>query len=106
MRSALFFELVKRFRERGFLQDSIHACVEEQVAMFLDVTIHNQRFEFIHSTFRRSIETISCYFNHIIYAIGELRQDMVKLSSSEIPSKIRNRWHPYFKVSTHTDMAY
>jgi hypothetical protein len=31
---------------------------------------------------------------------------MVKLSSSEIPSKIRNRWHPYFKVSTHTDMAY
>jgi methionine synthase II (cobalamin-independent) len=74
MRSALFFELVKRFRERGFLQDSIHACVEEQVAMFLHVVGHNQRFRVMHNTFRKSIETISRYFNQFLHAIGELGQ--------------------------------
>jgi hypothetical protein len=34
MRRAPFYKLVKRFRERGLMQDSIHACVEEQVVMF------------------------------------------------------------------------
>jgi hypothetical protein len=29
MRRAPFYELVKRFRERGLLSDSIHTCVEE-----------------------------------------------------------------------------
>jgi hypothetical protein len=34
MRRAPFYELVKRFRERGLLSDSIHTCVEEQVLCF------------------------------------------------------------------------
>jgi hypothetical protein len=34
MRRAPLYELVKRFRERGLLQDSIHTCVEEQVTTF------------------------------------------------------------------------
>jgi hypothetical protein len=41
MRRATFYELVKRFRERGLMQDSIHTCVKEQVAMFLHVVDHN-----------------------------------------------------------------
>jgi hypothetical protein len=41
MRRAPFYELVKRFRERGLLQDSIHTCVEEEVAMFLHVVGRN-----------------------------------------------------------------
>jgi hypothetical protein len=60
MRRAPFYELVKRFRERGLLQDSIHTCVEE-LAMFLQVVGHNQRFRVMHNTFQRSIETISRY---------------------------------------------
>jgi hypothetical protein len=63
MRRAPFYELVKRFRERGLLSDSIHTTVEEQVAMFPPVVGHNQRLRVMHNTFRRSIETISCYFN-------------------------------------------
>jgi hypothetical protein len=39
IRRAPFYELVKRFRERGLLRDSIHTCVEEQVAMFLHVVV-------------------------------------------------------------------
>jgi hypothetical protein len=52
MRRAPFYELVKRFRERGLLLDSIHTCVEQQVAMSLHVVGHNQRFRAMHNTFR------------------------------------------------------
>jgi hypothetical protein len=75
--------------------------MEEQVAMFLHVIGHNQRFRVMHNTFSRSIETISRYFNRVLYAIGELRQEMIKPPFGETASKIRNikRWFPYFKVS-------
>jgi hypothetical protein len=101
MRRAPFYELVKRFRERGLLSDSIYTCVEEQIVMFLYVVGHNQMFRIMHNTFRRSIETISRYFNQVLYAIGELRQEMINPPSGDIPSKIRynKRWYPYFKVS-------
>jgi hypothetical protein len=100
MRRAPFYELVKRFRERGLLQDSIHTCVENQGVMFLHVVGH-KRFGVMHNTFRRSIETISRYFNRVLYAIRELRQEMIKPPSGETPSKIQNNkiWY-YFKVST------
>jgi hypothetical protein len=101
MRRAPFYELITRFREIGLLSDSIHTTMEEQVAMFLHVVGHNQRFRVMHNTSRRSIETISRYFNQVLYAIGELRQEMIKPPSSDIPSKIRysKRWYSYFKVS-------
>jgi aminoglycoside phosphotransferase family enzyme len=73
MRRVPFYELFKRFRERGLLSDSIHTYVEEQVAMFLHVVGHNHRFRVMQNTFRRSIDTISCYFDQVLYAIGEIR---------------------------------
>jgi hypothetical protein len=72
MRRAPFYELVKRFRERGLLSDSIHTCVEEQVAMFLHVVGHNQRFKVMHNTFRRSIETISSISTKSFMQLGSL----------------------------------
>ncbi|WVZ81614.1 hypothetical protein U9M48_028969 [Paspalum notatum var. saurae] len=73
--------------------------MEEQVAMFLRVVGHNQRFRVIHQNWRRSVETVSRYFKEVLYAIGELRNDMIKPSSTETPLKIRNshRWYLYFK---------
>jgi DNA-binding transcriptional regulator LsrR (DeoR family) len=59
MTRALFYAPVKTFRERGLLQDSIHTSVEEQVAMFLHVVGHNQRFKLNHRTFMGSMETAS-----------------------------------------------
>ena len=102
MRRAPFYALVKMFRSRGLLVDSIHTSIEEQVAMFLHVVGHNQRFRVIHSTFRRSTETISRYFQQVLYAIGELRGEMIKSASTNTPAKIKNsyRWFPYFRVST------
>ena len=58
MRRVLFYALVKTFRDRGLLTDSIHTSVEKQVAMFLHVVGHNQRFRVIHNTFRRTTDTI------------------------------------------------
>jgi hypothetical protein len=88
MRRAPFYELVKRFRDRGLLSDNIHTCVADEVVMFLHVVSHNQRFRAMHNTFRRSIYTLSRYFNQVLYAFGELREEMIKPPSGEIPSKI------------------
>jgi hypothetical protein len=101
MRRAPFFKLVNLLRERSLLQDSIHCTIEEQVAMFLHVVGHNQRFRVIHQNWRRSVETVSRYFKEVLYAIGELRQEMIKPPpAGETSLKIRNstRWYPYFKV--------
>lgn len=44
MRRAPFFTLYNLLRDRNLLRDSVHCNVEEQVAMFLHVVGHNQRF--------------------------------------------------------------
>lgn len=62
MRRAPFFALCALFRERDLLRDTINSTVEVQVAMFLHVVGHNQRFRVIHQNFRRSKETISRHF--------------------------------------------
>ncbi|XP_071679970.1 protein ALP1-like [Lolium perenne] len=38
--------------------------------MFLHVVGHNQRFRVIHNTFRQSTETISRYFQQVLYELG------------------------------------
>nr|XP_020198761.2 protein ALP1-like [Aegilops tauschii subsp. strangulata] len=67
--------------------------------MFLHVVGHNQRFRVIHNTFRRSMETISRYFKQLLYAVGELRGEMIRRPSGQTPPKIHGspRWYPYFK---------
>ena len=62
MRRTPFFQLCDLFRSKELLKDTIHCCIEEQVAMILHVVGHNQRFTCIKLNFRRSIETISRHF--------------------------------------------
>ena len=66
--------------------------------MFLYVVGHNQRFRCIEFPFRRSIETISRYFQE--FAVGELRAKMILPPSSNVPARIQNSrsWNPYFKI--------
>uniref|UniRef100_A0A453D624 DUF8040 domain-containing protein n=1 Tax=Aegilops tauschii subsp. strangulata TaxID=200361 RepID=A0A453D624_AEGTS len=99
MKRAPFARLVETFRSRGLLQDSINTSVEEQLAMFLHVVGHNQRFRVVHNMFRRSMETISRYFKQVLFAVGELRGEMISRPSGQTPPKIRGspRWYPYFK---------
>jgi hypothetical protein len=77
MRRAPFFQLCDLFRNKGLLRDSINNNIEEQVAMFLLVVGHNQRFRVLKPVFRRSLETISRYFQEVLYAVEELRNEMM-----------------------------
>jgi hypothetical protein len=79
-----FFRFCTGFRDRGLLEDTIHMCVEEQVAMFLNIVGHN----------------LSRYFNKVLHAIGELRAELIRQPSLDTPSKIVGNpiWDPYFKM--------
>jgi predicted chitinase len=63
--------LVNLFRERHLLEDNINSS--EQVSMFLHIVGHNQRFRVIQHNFRRSLETVSRCFAHVLYTVKELR---------------------------------
>jgi hypothetical protein len=95
-----FFRFCNFFRERGFLKDTCHLCVEQQVGMFLNTVGHNLRNRLVGTNFDRSGETVSRYFNKVLHAIGELRGELIRPPSLDTPSKIagNNRWDPYFKV--------
>jgi ribosomal protein L24E len=54
--------------------------------MFLHIVGHNQRFRVIHQNWRKFIETMHRYFKEVLYAIGELRQDMIKAPSNDTPA--------------------
>jgi len=92
MKITPFFQLCDLLRDRELLSDSINASVEEQVAMFLHVVGHNQRFRVIGLTFRRSVETVR-----------ELRNDLIVPPTTNVHPRILNshRWYPYFKVPSH-----
>jgi hypothetical protein len=92
---------VGTFRERGLVSDRDGVLVEEQVAMFLHVVGHNQRFRVVHQSFRRSIQTVHKHFHQVLYAVGELRNEMIKPASTRTHPKIlgSHMWNPYFKVN-------
>ena len=104
MRKAPFFQLCDLFRTRALVRDSIHATVEEQVAMFLHVVGHNERFRVIGLSFRRSVETISRFFQDVLAAVGSLHAELIVPAATSVHPKIlnSNRWYPYFKVKTNT----
>jgi hypothetical protein len=100
MTRAPFFALCNLFRQRSLVTDREGVSVEEQVAMFLHVVGHNQRFRVVHQSFRRSIETVHKHFHQVLYAVGELRNEMIKPPSTAVHPKIlgSHRWNPYFEV--------
>ena len=100
LRKGSFFRFCKLFRDRGLLEDTIHMCIEEQVAMFLHTVGHNLRNRLVHTNYDRSGETVSRYFNKVLHAIGELRDELIRPPSLDTPTKIAGnpRWDPYFKV--------
>ncbi|XP_012701524.1 uncharacterized protein LOC105914438 [Setaria italica] len=90
-------QLVNLFRERHLLKDNMHTIVEEQVAMFLHIVGHNQRFRVVHHTFRRSIETVSRYFAQVLYAVGELRDCIGAIDGTHILARVPFKMHVAFR---------
>jgi hypothetical protein len=73
-----FFRFCMIFRDRGLLQDTIHMCVEEQVAMFLNTVGHNLKNRLVSTNYDRSRGTVSRYFNKVLHTIGELRDELIR----------------------------
>jgi hypothetical protein len=71
-----FFRFCMVFR--GLLQDTIYICVEQQVAMFLNTMGHILRNRLAVTNYDRSGETVSQYFNKVLHAIGELRDELIR----------------------------
>jgi hypothetical protein len=101
MKRAPFFELVKTFRDRSLVIDRDGVSIEEQVAMFLHVVGHNQWFRVVHHSFKRAIQTVHKHFHQVLYAVGELRNEMIKAPNTTTHLKFQDshRWYPYFKVN-------
>ena len=53
----------------GHLQDTKNSSVEDQVAEFLYILVHNERIRTISFFFRHSSETISLYFHNVLRAV-------------------------------------
>ncbi len=68
--------------------------------MFLHTVGHNLRNRLVHTNYDRSGEKVSRYFNKVLNAIGELRDELIRPPSLDTPTKIAGnpRWDPYFKV--------
>jgi hypothetical protein len=51
----------------------------------------------VHQSFRRSIETIHRHFHDVLFAVGELRSEMIKPPSTTAHPKIlrSHKWNPY-----------
>jgi hypothetical protein len=100
MRRAPFFALCDLLRHRQLVTDREGVSVEEQVAMFLHVVGHNQRFRVVRHSFRRSIETVHKHFHVVLNAVGQLRTEVIRPPSTATPAKILGspRWNPYLKV--------
>ena len=84
---ASFFALCNLFRARSLVFDREEVTVEEQVAMFLHVVGHSQRFRVVHQSFTRSIEIVHRHFRQVLYVVGELMNEMIKPPSTTIHPK-------------------
>jgi hypothetical protein len=72
MRISPFYALVKMFIDRDCLKIASNVSLEDQSSWFVHVVVHNHRFRVIRSIFRKSMETVSRYFKHVLFAVGEL----------------------------------
>jgi hypothetical protein len=50
VKNATFNQLMQTLTSRQLLRVNIHTCIEDQLAMFLHVLGHNERFQVIHNT--------------------------------------------------------
>ncbi|XP_050226165.1 uncharacterized protein LOC126675554 [Mercurialis annua] len=96
-----FKTLVNILKHKKLLKDNNYSCVEEQVAKCLWILGRNESNSIVKFIFRRSGETVSRHFHHVLKAIISLEDDfLVQPDGSTIPSEILHsggRFYPYFK---------
>ncbi|KAG8376305.1 hypothetical protein BUALT_Bualt09G0049500 [Buddleja alternifolia] len=100
MNKDAFANLVYILKGRGLIRDTMHSSVEEQVVRFLYIVGHNLRNRKVKFAFRRSGETVSRQFKHVLRAIISLEDLFLKQpDGKECPAEIKKncKYYPYFK---------
>ncbi|XP_027358471.1 uncharacterized protein LOC113867380 isoform X3 [Abrus precatorius] len=95
----VFHKLCDILRQRAMLRDTAGVMIEEQLAIFLNITGHNERNRVIQERFQHSGETISRHFNNVLKAIKSLSRELLQPPQLTTPPEILNsaRFYPYFK---------
>ncbi|XP_061359901.1 uncharacterized protein LOC133303945 [Gastrolobium bilobum] len=95
-----FLDLCAMLEREGGLQSTQRVNIEEQVAKTLYILTHNVRNREVQFWFRRSGETTSRHFHHVLRSIVELEDKYLKQpDGSQIPMEIMgsNQFNPFFK---------
>lgn len=100
MNKSTFFNLWSILRWKGLLKDTVLMSVKGQLLIFLHTISHNEHDCIIGHNFLRSSETISKYFNHVLFIISELQHEYIQPQSTQNPPYIvaRSTLYPYLKV--------
>ena len=100
MNKSTLFNLCSILRGKSLLWDILHMSVEDKLLIFLHTIGHYQRNRIIAHNFLRFGETISRYFNHVLFTIGELQHEYVRPPSTQTRPYIaaRSTIYLYFKV--------
>ncbi|XP_077251888.1 uncharacterized protein LOC143891130 [Tasmannia lanceolata] len=94
-----FRTIVAILRNTALLEDTIHCCVEEQVAIFLQILGHSDMNRRVRTVIRRSGAMVSKYFNKVLDDVLNIRHLFILPPSTETPRQIagNQNWMPYFK---------
>ena len=74
-----FTRLCRMLETIGGLRASKYVCVDEQVAMFLQILAHHSKSSVIKFQFMRSEETVSKFFHKVLYSIIHLHGELLKV---------------------------
>ncbi|XP_042504682.1 protein ALP1-like [Macadamia integrifolia] len=100
MEHHVFLNLEALMRQRGWLEDSRYLRVDEQLAMFISIVGHNDRYRDIAEHFQRSLNTIGEHFKKVLRAFILLGQENIKPPNfSRCPKQIleKPKLYPFFK---------
>ena len=92
-----FTRLCRMLETIGGLRASKYVCVDEQVAMFLQILAHHSKSSVIKFQFMRSEETVSKFFHKVLYSINCLHGELLKVPEPVLENSTDERWK-WFKV--------
>ena len=103
MNMGAFHKLCYTLESRGYIRDSKHMNVVEQVAIFLYILAHHKKMSVISTSFQRSSESISRHFHMVL--LGVLRSQEFK-HPEPIPNDSTDGNWKYFKVQSNNSKKF
>ena len=100
----LFYHLVDGLKQHGYLKEG-KGCVDvqEAVAIFLYIVVHNTRMRPAGDRFQHSTKTINRKFCRVLQAVHTYSQHLIKPDSNVVglPEHMQsnNKYYPWFEVN-------